>query len=171
MGEILEYFKNKKNLVGLLILGLLILGIPLGVSLVRLQQIIKSRATADPIVFTGPNVRQKADGTWVATKPQIQLQITSPLGNPAPVQSSSQTVQSKNSQTGSLSKGLVGTVYADGVSDCDSHGGLASTIDNCDPAIGKKVQVFVCKDNTRLSGSVTETSCSSSSSGGENKGL
>ena len=82
MGEIFDYFKIKKNLVSLLILGILILGIPLGVNLVRLQQIIKSRAAVDPITFTGSNVKQKNDGTWVATKPQIQLQLTSPLGPP-----------------------------------------------------------------------------------------
>lgn len=82
MGEIFAYFKNKKNLVNLLILSILVLGIPLGVNLVRLQQIIKSRAAVDPIVFTGPNVRQKNDGSWVALKPQIQIQLTSPLGPP-----------------------------------------------------------------------------------------
>lgn len=92
MGEILDYFKdetrnlfhNKKNVINLLILGILILGIPLGVNLVRTQQIIKSRAAVDPITFTGPNVRQKGNGAWVATKPQIELQLTSPLGPPAP---------------------------------------------------------------------------------------
>lgn len=84
MGEILDYFKNKRNLVSLLILGILILGIPLGVNLVRLQQIIRSRAAGEPpIKFVGDNVKQKSDGSWVATKPQIQLQLTSPLGPPA----------------------------------------------------------------------------------------
>ncbi|MDD5147230.1 MAG: IPT/TIG domain-containing protein [Candidatus Daviesbacteria bacterium] len=117
MGAILDYFKNetgnlfrnKKNLVSLLVLGILILGIPLGVNLVRTQQIIKSRAAVDPIVFTGSNVSKKSDGTWVTTKPQIQVQLTSPLG---PAQSSIQTVKSKDSLIGALPKGLVETVYA-----------------------------------------------------------
>ncbi len=84
MGEILDYFKNRKKLVGLFILGLLILGILVGVNLGRLQQIIKSRAAVDPIVFAGPNVRQKNDGSWAATRPHIQFQLTSPLGPPPP---------------------------------------------------------------------------------------
>ncbi|MDD5416035.1 MAG: IPT/TIG domain-containing protein [Candidatus Daviesbacteria bacterium] len=118
MGAILDYFKNetgnlfrnKKNLVSLLVLGILILGIPLGVNLVRTQQIIKSRAAVDPIVFTGSNVSKKSDGTWVATKPQIQVQLTSPLG---PAQSSIQTVKSKDSPLSFLPKGLVKTAYAE----------------------------------------------------------
>ncbi|MBU1000743.1 hypothetical protein KKE78_05120 [Patescibacteria group bacterium] len=118
MGEILDYFKNeagdlfrnKKNLINLLVLGILILGIPLGVDLARTQQIIKSSATDDPIVFTGPNVRQKSDRTWVATDPQIQIQLTSPLGLPdTGAASVSKTVQN----SGVLIKGvLIKTVYA-----------------------------------------------------------
>lgn len=74
-------FANKKTIISLLILVILVLAIPLGVELVRRQQIFQSRATAEPIVFTGPNVKLK-DGKWVATKPQISLEITSPLGPP-----------------------------------------------------------------------------------------
>lgn len=82
MGEFLNYFKRKENLINLLILGILILAIPLGVNLIRQQQIIKSRAQVDPIVFTGPNV-EKRNGIWITTKPQISLQLTSPLGPPS----------------------------------------------------------------------------------------
>jgi len=81
MGEFLEHFKNeaksllldKKNLANLLVLGILILAVPLGVDLIRKQQIIKSRAAADPIVFTGINVVQR-NGQWMALKPQISLE-------------------------------------------------------------------------------------------------
>ncbi|MBI2337639.1 hypothetical protein HYU95_00490 [Candidatus Daviesbacteria bacterium] len=82
MGEFLDYFKNKKALISLLILGVLVLALPLGVELVRRQQIFKSRASGEPIVFTGPNVEKKGD-KWVAFKPQITVEITSPLGPPA----------------------------------------------------------------------------------------
>lgn len=96
MGEFLKSFKdeaslllrNKKNLAGLLILGILILAVPVGIDLIRHQQIIKSRAAADPIVFTGPNVVQR-DGEWKAVKPQISLELTSPLGPPGTVSPSS----------------------------------------------------------------------------------
>ncbi len=78
MKEFLDYFKNKKNLINLLVLGILILAIPLGVNL--RQQIIKSRAVEDPIKFTGDNVRQKTDGTWVTKSSQISLELTSSFG-------------------------------------------------------------------------------------------
>ncbi len=80
MGEIVDYFKNRKNLVSLLILGILILGIPLGINLLRTQQIIKSRAAADPVVFTGTNVTHKSDGSWVTKIATVSVALTSPLG-------------------------------------------------------------------------------------------
>lgn len=79
--QIIDLFRRKKNLVNLLILGILILALPLGIKLIQQQQIIKSRAEIEPITFTGPNVEQRGS-EWVATKPQIQLKITSPLGGP-----------------------------------------------------------------------------------------
>lgn len=90
MKDVLNFFKNeasfllrnRKNFINIIVLVILILALPLGLNILRRQQIIKSRAAVDPIVFTGSNVRLKSDGTWVATKPQIQLQLTSPLGPP-----------------------------------------------------------------------------------------
>ena len=89
MEDFLDFFKQKKNLANLLLLGILVLALPLGVQLIRQQQIIKSRAIADPIVFVGDNVEQK-DGKWIAKKPQISLELTSTLsqrGSPTPTQS------------------------------------------------------------------------------------
>lgn len=83
MGDFLDFFKQKKNLINLLLLGILVLALPIGINLVRQQQILKSRAVADPIVFAGDNVEQKSDGTWVAKDPKISLELTSPLGPPA----------------------------------------------------------------------------------------
>lgn len=81
MGEFLNYFKRKDNLISLLFLGILALAIPLGMSILRQQQIIKSRANVDPIVLTGSNA-QKKNGIWITTKPKVSLQLTSPLGPP-----------------------------------------------------------------------------------------
>lgn len=122
MGEFTDYFKQKKNLLNLLVLGILVLALPLGIDLIRQQQILKSRAAVDPIVFTGANVQQKTDGTWVALQPQIALTLASPLG-PA-VQT--QTVQSKNSILNVLSNLLVKDAYA-----CSSQCVDASTCTGC----------------------------------------
>lgn len=90
MGEFLDTLKyeaksllfNKKSLINLLILSIIILSLYLFINL-RQSQIIKSRAAADPIVFVaGDNVSQKSDGTWVAKKPQVPIKLTSPLGPP-----------------------------------------------------------------------------------------
>ncbi|EKD84797.1 MAG: hypothetical protein ACD_38C00158G0006 [uncultured bacterium] len=82
--EIINLFQSKKNLVNLLLLGIMILALPLTVKVVREQQIVQSRAVNPPIVFKGDNVSQK-DGKWVASKPQITLELTSPFGPPAGV--------------------------------------------------------------------------------------
>lgn len=84
MGEFLDFFKNKKNLATLLLLGILILALPLGINLIQKQQTLKSRATADPIVIKGSTDVYQVDGQWVAKKDaKISLEITSPLGPPA----------------------------------------------------------------------------------------
>lgn len=109
--ETKDLFRSKKNLTSLLILGILILALPIGIKQLQRQQIIKSRADVEPIIFTGPNVKQKADKTWVATKPEISLQIASPLGPPTGA-SSTQTAQSKNPLLSFLTQGLVRTARA-----------------------------------------------------------
>jgi len=110
MSDFLDFFKNKKNLINLLLLGILVLALPLGVDLIRKQQIIKSRAIADPIVFVGDNVEQK-DGKWIAKDPQISLELTSPLGPPvSQVISPSPTVPPSPSCSYKLIFGLNGPV-------------------------------------------------------------
>lgn len=81
MREFIDFIKDKKNLITLLVLGILILAIPLGIKLISQQKIIQSRATNPPIVFKGVNVVQK-NGQWLALKPQISLELTSALGAP-----------------------------------------------------------------------------------------
>lgn len=79
--ETKDLFRSKKNLANLLVLGILILALPLTVNSLRYQQIIRSQAAAEPITFTGPNVEQR-NNKWFALRPQISLEISSPLGPP-----------------------------------------------------------------------------------------
>ncbi len=100
MGEFLDSFKNgandllrnKKNLISLLVLGILILALPIGINLIRQQQILRSRADVDTIVFTGTNI-EKRNGKSIVLDPKqpISLQLTSPLGPPGSGQSSPPT--------------------------------------------------------------------------------
>lgn len=91
MGDFKDFFSNKKNLINILLLGILILAIPIGIILIRQQQIVKSRATNPSVVPSGPNVvsrngqymaKQLPDGSYT-----ISLQLTSPLGPPTPATS------------------------------------------------------------------------------------
>lgn len=107
MGELADFLKSKKNLINLLVLGIIILALPLGMQLVRTQQILRSRATIPPVVITGPNVIDITGGRK-ALKPNEQgdfivgLELTSPLGPPATAtQSATITAQG----------GFVNTVY------------------------------------------------------------
>lgn len=84
MGEFLELFKKKNNLITLLILGILILAVPIGINLIKNQQIFKSRAAADPIVFTGNAVSRNGQWFVVDRAKPISLELTSPLGGPPP---------------------------------------------------------------------------------------
>lgn len=113
MDDILTYFKNKKNLINLLVFLVLVLALPLGIQLIRQQQIFSSRASTDPIKFTGPNVETRA-GKQVALKPQIALELVSHLGQPA---GTTRTAQSETLQMSLLPKDLVKTVYAQGCTD------------------------------------------------------
>ncbi len=93
MGEFSEFIKNKKNVATLLFMGILILAIPLGLNY-RQQQIIKSRASAEPIVFKGDNIvdlpgNRKGFKLDAEGKAIVKLELTSPLGPPAPVSSPS----------------------------------------------------------------------------------
>lgn len=69
---------NKKKLVSILLLVVLILGLPASIYLIRQQQIIKSRATAVPIEFVvdNQNVVQKSDGSKAAISPRIKIKLT-----------------------------------------------------------------------------------------------
>ncbi|MDP3758666.1 MAG: hypothetical protein Q8Q86_03010, partial [Candidatus Daviesbacteria bacterium] len=100
MGDIKEFFKARK-LVSIITLVILILGIPLGVLLIRQQQIFKSRAAGEPITFVSGGSVSQNNGTWVTTSPQIAIKVSSALGPPA-----SQTVQSEDSFMSRLSEAV-----------------------------------------------------------------
>lgn len=93
MGDLWESFKssakallfNKKNLINLLVLSILILAIPVGLRILQERQIIKSRAVADPVVPTGKDVSKKQDGKWTSKQAKVTLELTSPLGPPGEV--------------------------------------------------------------------------------------
>lgn len=78
MGEFLEYFKNKKNVMTLILIGILLLAIPVGITLLKQQQIIKSRATGDEIRFSGAGVNC-AGGNCTTTSPDVQVELTPPV--------------------------------------------------------------------------------------------
>ncbi|MBI2019114.1 IPT/TIG domain-containing protein [Candidatus Daviesbacteria bacterium] len=101
MGEFLDYFKNKKNLANLLLLGILVMALPIAVQTMRQSQIIKSRAAAGDIVFTGNNLVTLPGNKLgfkldPAGKPVVGLEISSPI------ESATQTAWG----------GLMGIVYA-----------------------------------------------------------
>ncbi|MBI2314540.1 hypothetical protein HYU93_00550 [Candidatus Daviesbacteria bacterium] len=96
MGEFFESFKNevrellqneqvlglanKKHLVSILILGILILAIPIGMELLKNQRMIRSRASGDPIAFVESDDVFQKDGKWFTKSKSFSVQITSPLG-------------------------------------------------------------------------------------------
>lgn len=82
---------NKKNLITLLILGILVLAIPLGLNLLHQQQILKSKATEDPILFkdaqgnplperNGIPFISGNSGIGSSAPVKVKIQLTSPLG-------------------------------------------------------------------------------------------
>ncbi len=81
MNEFLKYLKNKKNLINLLVLAILVLALPIGITLIQRQNILKSRASVEPIVLTGPNIKV-INGKQFLTEAEVTLQLTSKLGRP-----------------------------------------------------------------------------------------
>ncbi|MBI3486360.1 fibronectin type III domain-containing protein [Candidatus Daviesbacteria bacterium] len=77
-------FFTKRNLISLLVLAIIILTIPIGVRLVRLQQELKTRAAGSAISFIPPGVetRTSASGSaiLVATQSAVGVKLTPPVG-------------------------------------------------------------------------------------------
>ncbi len=52
-----EILKDKKNLINILVLAVLILAVPIGIALIQRQQTLRSQAVqATTVTFSGPNV-------------------------------------------------------------------------------------------------------------------
>jgi len=109
VNELVEYFRSKKNLINLLSLAVLVLGVPLGTSLARNQQILHSQADVARVQFAGPNVVSR-NNQIVATSPTVNIVFNSPYG--APLSGSTSMIQSGNNLASFQVPNLVQTVYA-----------------------------------------------------------
>lgn len=78
--------RNKKNIIGLLVLLIILVAVPLTLRLMQQQQTLRSRATTGitGVTFSGPNVKVKDNKTILKLNDQgeavVDLVITSPLG-------------------------------------------------------------------------------------------
>lgn len=73
---------SKKNIINLLLLGILILGIPLATNMIKYRQILTSRAGADPITFTGVNIKTVGANKY-ATSTKVDIELVAPDINPS----------------------------------------------------------------------------------------
>ncbi len=100
--EFLDQFRDPKKLASIIILLVLVVAVPLGLKLIREQQICKSRAGAEPIVIKETADVFQRNGQWVAKKDaKISLELTSPLGpagSPPPSDAPSPTPNRRRSE-------------------------------------------------------------------------
>lgn len=82
MQELSLFLKNKGNLINLLLLLIVILGIPLGVDLLKRQQIISSRATQPAIAVLAGKCVTERGGVKVLTCADVPLKLFSHIGVP-----------------------------------------------------------------------------------------
>ena len=86
-----DFLKSKKNIINLLILGILILALPLGINLIQKQQILKGRAvsSAEGLEFVEEEgILERRGNTFVLKEDaqgKIKLKLTSPLGPPGSI--------------------------------------------------------------------------------------
>lgn len=88
MSEFRDLIINKKNLISLLLLGIVGLALPLIINLVQKQQIFKSRADVVPVTFVGDNVFTLDDGRKAFRldsqgRAAVDIDLISPLGPPS----------------------------------------------------------------------------------------
>src|SRR3989344_6252717 len=104
---IMKDFLNKKNIINLLLLGIMVLAIPLTVKLVRLQQLTYfSRAAEARVEFLtqdlgGTNCVVSRNNRLVAVCSNVKVRLTAPTGSDIRFQG----------RTTLLEKGFVSTVY------------------------------------------------------------
>jgi hypothetical protein len=89
MSETVDYFKNRRNLINLLLFLILIVGIPVGIGLLKTQNILKSRADVVPVDFVvDDNCVVIRNNVKVARCANVAVQLISPLGPPVPISAS-----------------------------------------------------------------------------------
>lgn len=76
----LDNVLTKRNVIALLVLGVLALAIPIGVKLVQQQQQLRSKAVSQTpeIRFVGPNVSCDTAGNCTTTSTTVELELSSP---------------------------------------------------------------------------------------------
>lgn len=75
-----EFFKSRKTLFNLVTLVVLVVALPIGISLVRQQQILRSRAQVSAIEVTEGDCVEERDGKKVLICSEVPLKLTSPIG-------------------------------------------------------------------------------------------
>lgn len=84
MGDQLKELSTRKNLISLLSLAVLVLAIPLGIGLVKQQQILTGQAAGSAVTFVAPNVETRLgpDGSPVAValESTVGVQLKPPEG-------------------------------------------------------------------------------------------
>lgn len=106
INKLWSFFRVKKNLTNFIFLLILVLAIPLGIELVRREQLLRSRAVDEPIAFLEGECVSKKDGKLVAKCQDITLKLISslgPPGTPAPSPSLSPSSTSSASPTPTVS--------------------------------------------------------------------
>ena len=78
MSEYLKEILNKKNIINILILAILILGIPLTINLVRHQQILFSKAATDSVQLVDNPCTSLVNSKKVLTCPTVALNFVAP---------------------------------------------------------------------------------------------
>lgn len=73
----------RKDIISFIVLGLLIIAIPIGIKLLQNQQILKSKAATEKIIFSGTGVNCSGT-TCTTTSPTIDIGVSSTLGLPQP---------------------------------------------------------------------------------------
>lgn len=79
-----EKFFSRKNIITFLLVGISLLVIPVGVKLVQEQQVLKSKATGNEVVFVPKEgvVECSKSGECVTKDIKVEVNLTSPFGEP-----------------------------------------------------------------------------------------
>ena len=108
----IDQFKQhltKRNIIQFLMLGILVVGIPFAVNLVRQQQVLKSRASTENIIFTGPNVKL-IGGKEVAVDPNIRVKVIAPGAGSAPATAAPATAAPATAAPATAAPGATPTI-------------------------------------------------------------